>query len=340
MPRVSRVLYRCQAKCCQGIKPLSVTKKRFLWLRKMKPQSGLPQHPERCRTRQPSAQALGRSILLRKPRLLQHRRPSVQGLDHVVRPLPALTLTLYQVLIDRGLSDLVDHEQRCDYYNNENKKEAYPDSIGSLYLIVGHRTEEQSRQASCTLVRHERQPLTPLAGILQITMLDRVIELFAGAYRTNSQVSPLKMQKALALLSEFPVERQLNSHVKLSPILSVRFCTFRGKASAQSQFESSTDFAKYAMKLGENALFKIEPKLIFSSSKSVFSVGDGPRYLTGPSLMGRGAALSGGPGWYPWRLGIITTIFWIGEPPRGYNPVPNVSQLLGQILVLQVWRLR
>ena len=169
---------------------------------------------------------------------------------------------------------MVDHEQRCDYYNNENKKEAYPDSIGSLYLIVGHRTEEQSRQASCTLVRHERQPLTPLAGILQITMLDRVIELFAGAYRTNSQVSPLKMQKALALLSEFPVERQLNWHMRLSPILSV--CVFAacgGKASAQSHYESSTGSANYAMKLGEDALLKIEPKVIMSSTKSVFSGG-------------------------------------------------------------------
>jgi Group II intron, maturase-specific domain len=49
----------------------------------------------------------------------------------------------------------------------------------------------------------------------------------------------------------------------------------------------------------------------------------GPRYVTGPSLIGRNAALSGGPGRYPWRHGIITTIFWIGERPRGNNPVPN-----------------
>jgi len=76
------------------------------------------------------------------------------------------------------------------------------------------------------------------------------------------------------------------------------------------------------MKLRENALLKIEPKVILSPTKTVFS-GDGPRYFTGASLMGRGAALSGGPGRYPWRLGIITTIFWIGERPRGNNPVPN-----------------
>jgi hypothetical protein len=106
-------------------------------------------------------------------------------------------------------------------------------------------------------------------------------------------------------------------------ILSVcAFAVFGGTASAQSQYESSTDFANYAMKLRENALLKIEPKVILSPTKTVFS-GDGPRYFTGASLMGQGAALSGGPGRYPWRLGIITTIFWIGERPRGNNPVPN-----------------
>jgi hypothetical protein len=95
-----------------------------------------------------------------------------------------------------------------------------------------------------------------------------------------------------------------------------------GKTLAQSQYESSTDFAKNAMKLRENAVLKIEPKVIVSPTKTVFS-GDGPRYLTGPSLMGRGAVLSGGPGRYRWRLGIVTTIFWIGERPSGNNPVPN-----------------
>src|SRR5258705_13135390 len=89
-----------------------------------------------------------------------------------------------------------------------------------------------------------------------------------------------------------------------------------GKASAQSQYESSTDFAKYAMKLRENALLKIEPKVIMSPTNRVFQ-GDGPRYVTGPSLMGRGAALSGGPGPYPWKIGIVANILWIGGAPGG-----------------------
>jgi hypothetical protein len=90
---------------------------------------------------------------------------------------------------------------------------------------------------------------------------------------------------------------------------------------AQSQYESSTDFAKYAMKLRENALLKVEPKVIMSPTKTVFN-GDGPRYVTGPSLMGRGS-LSVGPGRYPWKLNIVTTIFWVGEHASGNNPVPN-----------------
>ena len=117
---------------------------------------------------------------------------------------------------------------------------------------------------------------------------------------------------------------QIRFIMRLSLILSAFvFIVLGGKSFAQSQYESSTDFAKYAMKLRENALLKIEPKVIMSPTKRVFQ-GDGPRYVTGPSLMGRGgAALSGGPGRYPWKLGIVTTIFWIGERPSGNNPVPN-----------------
>jgi hypothetical protein len=39
-----------------------------------------------------------------------------------------------------GLGELVDQEQRCGQYNNQNKKEDDPDSIGPVYLIVGRPT--------------------------------------------------------------------------------------------------------------------------------------------------------------------------------------------------------
>ena len=57
----------------------------------------------------------------------------------------------------------------------------------------------------------------------------------------------------------------------LDLVLSV--CVFvacGGKAPAQSHYESSTGFANHAMELGEDALLKIEPKVIMSSTKSVF----------------------------------------------------------------------
>src|SRR6267154_3229548 len=131
------------------------------------------------------------------------------------------------------------------------------------------------------------------------------------------------MQKSLALSYRVPVkERYLTSMRSLIHLLAAASLLFGGAAFAQSQYESSTDFAKYAMKLRENALLKVEPKVIMSPTKTTFT-GDGPRYQTGPSLMGRGAALSGGPGRYSWKRGIITTIFWIGERPSGNNPVPN-----------------
>jgi hypothetical protein len=74
-------------------------------------------------------------------------------------------------------------------------------------------------------------------------------------------------------------------------------------ALAQSSpYQSSTDFAKYAMKLRENALLRIEPQVII------------------PTTGGGGAAVSGR---YPWKTGIVTTIFWVGETPTANNPVPN-----------------
>jgi hypothetical protein len=40
-------------------------------------------------------------------------------------------------------------------------------------------------------------------------------------------------------------------------------------------------------------------------------------------MAGRGLALNGGLERCPWKIGIVTTIFWIGERPTTNNPVPN-----------------
>jgi hypothetical protein len=72
------------------------------------------------------------------------------------------------------------------------------------------------------------------------------------------------------------------------------------RIAAQSPYQSSTDFAKYAMKLRESALLKIEPQVFVPT-------------LSRTSVSGR----------YPWHPNIVTTIFWVGERPTQNNPVPN-----------------
>ncbi|MEO7725290.1 MAG: hypothetical protein ABIU29_11505 [Chthoniobacterales bacterium] len=70
-------------------------------------------------------------------------------------------------------------------------------------------------------------------------------------------------------------------------------------AGAQSPYESSADFAKYAMKLRAQALLKVEPQ-VFVPTTSRFASSR-----------------------YPWKTDIVTTVFWIGEMPTTNNPVPN-----------------
>ncbi|HMJ04843.1 MAG TPA: hypothetical protein VK474_01175 [Chthoniobacterales bacterium] len=72
-------------------------------------------------------------------------------------------------------------------------------------------------------------------------------------------------------------------------------------ARAQSPYESSADFAKYAMKLREQAMLKVEPQVFVPTSSRVSTQR------------------------YPWKTNIVTTVFWIGEQPTTNNPVPNTK---------------
>jgi hypothetical protein len=76
-----------------------------------------------------------------------------------------------------------------------------------------------------------------------------------------------------------------------------------GVASAQSPYESSADFAKYAMKLRESAILRMEPQVVIPTTSRTLGVS----------------------GKYPWKTQIVTTTFWIGEPAGGNNPVHNFS---------------
>ncbi len=75
--------------------------------------------------------------------------------------------------------------------------------------------------------------------------------------------------------------------------------TMSGLAQSGSPYESSADFAKYAMKLREQALVKVEPQVFVPTTSR-------------PTTER-----------FQWKTGIVTTVFWIGEAAGGNNPVPN-----------------
>ena len=78
---------------------------------------------------------------------------------------------------------------------------------------------------------------------------------------------------------------------------------FGGTAWAEDQssspYATAGDFAKYAMKLRELALLKVEPQVFVPTSSR-------------PA-----------PTRFPWKTSIVTTVFWVGEQAGGNNPVPN-----------------
>jgi hypothetical protein len=100
----------------------------------------------------------------------------------------------------------------------------------------------------------------------------------------------------------FVVMRALKSTVLGFVVASSLFAS-GGLLRAQSPYQSSEDFARYAMKLRESALLKIEPEVFVPTTSR-------------PSLFGFN-------GRFPWKVDIVTTVFWVGERPTQNNPVPN-----------------
>jgi hypothetical protein len=91
--------------------------------------------------------------------------------------------------------------------------------------------------------------------------------------------------------------------MKSFPVIALlAFASLRA-AVAQSPYQSSADFAKYAMRLREESLLQLEPQVVV------------PTNSTQPGMRGI----------YPWHTHINTTIFWVGEAPSQNNPVHNYS---------------
>ena len=113
---------------------------------------------------------------------------------------------------------------------------------------------------------------------------------------TKKSFAALSISRIICAL--FPMTSKPSVFASLAPALG--FFAMVSVAAAQSPYQSSSDFAKYAQKMRENALSKMEPSVeVPTSGRSIFG------------------------GRYPWRMGIVTTIFWVGEGSTPRNPTPN-----------------
>ncbi|MEY2600448.1 MAG: hypothetical protein RLZZ142_2707, partial [Verrucomicrobiota bacterium] len=78
---------------------------------------------------------------------------------------------------------------------------------------------------------------------------------------------------------------------------------FRSSPSLGSPFSERAEFVRYAERLRESVLQSLEPEVKSSTAS--------------PSLLNVGR--------YPWKTGIVTTTFWVGESASTNNPVHNRS---------------
>ena len=118
----------------------------------------------------------------------------------------------------------------------------------------------------------------------------------------------------------FDLMRSIRSNLIL--VVSANLLAIFGTdASAQSQSGSAMDFARYAMKLPENKLIRIQPKVTISQGYNILS-GSGANEGAGSYVSGKNS-LGAGAGEYSWKLDITTTIFWVGEQATVSNPVSN-----------------
>jgi hypothetical protein len=87
-----------------------------------------------------------------------------------------------------------------------------------------------------------------------------------------------------------------------------------------SQSQISPDYLQCAMQLRAGTLLKIQP--VISPNRSGYTYPTNSSDI-GSSFLGRLTDPQGSFRRYPWKLNIVSTIFWIGERPTTNNPVPN-----------------
>lgn len=82
-------------------------------------------------------------------------------------------------------------------------------------------------------------------------------------------------------------------------ILASAVSALQAEEQSASPYATAADFAKYAMRLRELALLKVEPQVFIPTTSKPASQR------------------------FAWKTNIVTTVFWIGEQAGGNNPVPN-----------------
>jgi len=112
----------------------------------------------------------------------------------------------------------------------------------------------------------------------------------------------LRIENSSCLKASDQIKGGGNSRMKrlLSVCLTlVMVAAAKGDEQSTSPYATAADFAKYAMKLREQALLKVEPQVFVPTSSR-------------PTTQR-----------FPWKMNIVTTVFWVGEQAGGNNPVPN-----------------
>lgn len=109
-----------------------------------------------------------------------------------------------------------------------------------------------------------------------------------------------------------------SSRSKIQVLLSVGFLAiFGGPLFAQSPTGTTTEVAKFAMKLPEKALLKIDPKVVrMPAGNRGSGAGTG-------SVVSERNSIGTGMGEYAWKVAIATTVFWVGEQATVNNPISN-----------------
>ena len=157
------------------------------------------------------------------------------------------------------------------------------------------------------------QPLSPIASDIAIAVLAvatwTLVIVPLWRFWQLPQTKPLKswLAGAAIVVAVFAVGLWVGSRKNTSPPKSIAASVNSSQPDVdRSPYATAGDFAKYAMKLHEQALTKVEPQLLIPTSFR-------------PAMQR-----------YPWKMNIVTTVFWIGEKTN-YGSVwdPNWTRNYG-----------